>query len=93
MVTIACVLEKFAVSYSFLELLVRDEVVVHSVYLALTGTHGAYGRLGVIVIALLWMYACMLLLLVGAYLSRWLVREGGRARRRGPLRRIFQKNG
>ncbi len=64
-----------------------------SVYLALTGTHGAYGRLGVIVIALLWMYACMLLLLVGAYLSRWLVREGGRARRRGPLRRIFQKNG
>ena len=41
-----------------------------SVYLSLTGNYGAYGRLGGFVIALLWMYACMYLLLLGAWLSR-----------------------
>ena len=44
-----------------------------SLYLSLTGRGGgAYGRLGVVVIAMLWMFACMFLLLLGAYLNRWL---------------------
>ncbi len=43
-----------------------------SLYLSLTGRGGVYGRLGVVVIAMLWMYACMFLLLWGSYLARWL---------------------
>lgn len=40
-----------------------------SAYVSLTDSFGAYGSLATIVIAMLWMYYCMYLLLFGAYLN------------------------
>ena len=40
-----------------------------SAYISRTDTFGAYGNLATIVIAMLWMYYCMYILLLGAYLN------------------------
>lgn len=45
-----------------------------SVYVALSDRYGVYGILGTVIVALLWMYYCLFILLVGAYINRF-VRE------------------
>ncbi len=42
-----------------------------SIYLNYNNSYGIYGSLSIIIIVLLWMYFCMYIILVGAYLNRY----------------------
>lgn len=42
-----------------------------SLYVTLGNTYGIYGSLSIIIIVLLWMYSCMYIILIGAYLNRY----------------------
>ena len=42
-----------------------------SLYVTYSNTYGVYGSLSIIIIILLWMYFCMYILMVGAYLNRY----------------------
>lgn len=42
-----------------------------SIYLNYNNSYGIYGSLSIIIILLLWMYFCMYIILVGAYLNRY----------------------
>lgn len=42
-----------------------------SVYLTYGNTYGIYGSLSIIIIVLLWLYFCMYITLIGAYLNRY----------------------
>lgn len=45
-----------------------------SLYASYSNRYGVYGLLGTVIVALLWMYYCLFILLVGAYINRF-VRE------------------
>ncbi len=45
-----------------------------SMYVSYSDRYGVYGILGTVIVALLWMYYCLFILLVGAYINRF-VRE------------------
>ena len=45
---------------------------VFSVYVSYSDRYGIYGILGTVIIAMLWMYYCLFILLVGAYINRFL---------------------
>ncbi len=45
-----------------------------SLYVSYSDRYGVYGILGTVIVALLWMYYCLFILLVGAYINRF-VRE------------------
>jgi len=49
-----------------------------SFYVSLSGRYGAYGFIGTVMIAMVWMYFCLYFLLIGAFLNRFLAicREG-----------------
>lgn len=47
---------------------------VFSLYVSYSDRYGVYGILGTVIVALLWMYYCLFILLVGAYINRF-VRE------------------
>lgn len=59
-----------------------------SMYVNYGNSYGIYGSLAIIIIALLWMYFCMYLILIGAYLNRYF-RPVNRAlaKRRGRMER------
>lgn len=40
-----------------------------SIYISRTGTYSIYGSLSVILIIMLWMYSCMYIILIGAYIN------------------------
>ena len=42
-----------------------------SLYVTYSNTYGVYGSLSIIIIVLLWMYFCMYIIMVGAYLNRY----------------------
>lgn len=42
-----------------------------SYYLTYGNTYGIYGNLSIIIIVLLWMYFCMYIIMIGAYLNRY----------------------
>lgn len=42
-----------------------------SLYVTYSNTYGVYGSLSIIIIILLWMYFCMYIIMVGAYLNRY----------------------
>lgn len=42
-----------------------------SIYLTYGNTYGIYGSLSIIIIVLLWMYSCMYIIMIGAYLNRY----------------------
>lgn len=42
-----------------------------SLYLNRTGAYGTYGNLSIIVIAMLWLYFCMYIIMIGAHLNRY----------------------
>ena len=42
-----------------------------SLYVAWGNTYGIYGSLSIIIIVLLWMYFCMYIIMIGAYLNRY----------------------
>lgn len=48
---------------------------LYSLYLRYGGDYSTYGRLAAIVISLLWMYWCMYIVLIGAYLNVFLYRK------------------
>jgi membrane protein len=43
-----------------------------SMYLNYNDSYGIYGSLSIVIIALLWMYFCMYIIMIGAYLNRYL---------------------
>ncbi len=45
---------------------------VFSLYVDLSGKFGAYGFLGTILVAMIWMYFCLYFLLIGGYINRYL---------------------
>lgn len=45
---------------------------VFSLYVDLSGKFGAYGFLGTILVAMMWMYFCLYFLLIGGYINRYL---------------------
>lgn len=49
-----------------------------SLYVNYSNTYGIYGSLSIIVIVLIWMYFCMYIMMIGAYLNRYL-RPGNEA--------------
>lgn len=49
-----------------------------SLYVNYSNTYGIYGSLSIIVIVLIWMYFCMYIIMIGAYLNRYL-RPGNEA--------------
>lgn len=42
-----------------------------SIYVTYSNSYGIYGSLSIIVIVLLWMYFCMYIIMIGAYLNRY----------------------
>lgn len=42
-----------------------------SIYVTYGNTYGIYGSLSIIIIVLLWMYFCMYIIMIGAYLNRY----------------------
>lgn len=54
---------------------------VFSLYVDLSGKFGAYGFLGTILVAMMWMYFCLYFLLIGGYINRYmdLQRSGRRS--------------
>lgn len=42
-----------------------------SVYVTYGNTYGIYGSLSIIIIVLLWLYSCMYIVMIGAYLNRY----------------------
>ena len=42
---------------------------VFSIYINYSNSYGIYGSLSIIIIILLWMYFCMYIIMVGAYLN------------------------
>ena len=42
-----------------------------SIYVDYSNSYGIYGSLAIIIIILLWMYFCMYIIMVGAYLNRY----------------------
>ena len=46
-----------------------------SLYVAWGNTYGIYGSLSIIIIVLLWMYFCMYITMIGAYLNRYFSQE------------------
>ncbi len=49
-----------------------------SLYIERTGSFGVYGSLSIIVISMIWMYCCMYIMMVGAYLNRYFSRRKGK---------------
>ena len=45
---------------------------VFSLYVDLSGKFGAYGFLGTILVAMMWMYFCLCFLLIGGYINRYM---------------------
>jgi membrane protein len=43
-----------------------------SFYLSVSGNYGAYGIIGTVMVAMIWMYFCLYFLLIGAFLNRFL---------------------
>ena len=50
---------------------------VFSYYLTYGNSYGIYGSLSIIIIVLLWMYFCMYIILIGAYLNRYFESSDG----------------
>lgn len=46
-----------------------------SIYLTYGNSYGIYGSLSIIIIVLLWMYFCMYIVMIGAYLNRYFYSE------------------
>ncbi len=44
---------------------------VFSLYVSNSNRYGVYGLLGTVIVALLWMYYCLFILLIGAYINRF----------------------
>ena len=44
---------------------------VFSYYVTYGNSYGIYGSLSIIIIVLLWMYFCMYIILIGAYLNQY----------------------
>ncbi len=44
---------------------------VFSLYVSYSDRYGVYGVMGTVIVALLWMYYCLFILLVGAYINRF----------------------
>lgn len=42
-----------------------------SIYISCSDSYGIYGSLAIIIIVLLWMYFCMYIIMIGAYLNRY----------------------
>lgn len=55
-----------------------------SLYVNYSNTYGIYGSLSIIVIVLIWMYFCMYIMMVGAYLNRYFRSAEGGAETRSP---------
>lgn len=51
-----------------------------SVYVDYSDRYGVYGILGTVIVALLWMYYCLFILLAGAYINRFIREEPERLR-------------
>ena len=51
-----------------------------SLYVEYSDRYGVYGILGTVIVALLWMYYCLFILLVGAYINRFVREEPERIR-------------
>ena len=47
-----------------------------SLYVAWGNTYGIYGSLSIVIIVLLWMYFCMYIIMIGAYLNRYFNSRG-----------------
>ena len=47
--------------------------LVFSWYVDFSDKYGAYGFMGTIMVAMLWIYYCLLFLLIGGYLNSWLI--------------------
>ena len=55
-----------------------------SLYVSYSDRYGVYGILGTVIVALLWIYYCLFILLVGAYINRFVREEPERLRTRHP---------
>lgn len=53
-----------------------------SIYVAYGNSYGVYGSLSIIIIVLLWMYFCMYIIMIGAYLNRYF----------NPVNKVLLKN-
>ncbi len=53
-----------------------------SIYVAYGNSYGVYGSLSIIIIVLLWMYFCMYIIMIGAYLNRYF----------NPVNKVLVKN-
>lgn len=53
-----------------------------SIYVAYGNSYGVYGSLSMIIIVLLWMYFCMYIIMIGAYLNRYF----------NPVNKVLVKN-
>ncbi len=42
-----------------------------SIYVTYGNSYGIYGSLSIIIIVLLWMYFCMYIIMIGAYMNRY----------------------
>lgn len=51
-----------------------------SMYVSYSDRYGVYGILGTVIVALLWMYYCLFILLVGAYINRFVRDEPAKLR-------------
>ncbi len=47
-----------------------------SLYVSRTGAYSIYGSLSIIVIVMFWLYFCMYIVMMGAYLNRFLLEDG-----------------
>lgn len=57
---------------------------VFSLYVAYSDRYGVYGILGTVIVALLWIYYCFFILLVGAYINRFVREEPERLKEEHP---------
>lgn len=48
-----------------------------SLYVSRAGAYSIYGSLSIVVLVMIWMYACMYILLLGAYMNRYFNRKQG----------------
>lgn len=55
-----------------------------SLYVGYSNRYGVYGILGTVIVALLWVYYCFFILLVGAYINRFVREEPDRLRSSHP---------
>ena len=48
---------------------------VFTLYVQISNKYGAYGIIGTIMVAMMWMYYCLFFLLIGGYINSWLTKR------------------